>query len=74
MAYAIKAHPIESIQGSHLPTVIPIGENDQYQERIGTIYGANVFMLPIALDTRRVSKLMRTAESWSRPGWAPWDQ
>lgn len=65
MAYSKKAHTSESKQGSHLPAVIPIGDNEEYEERLGTIYGADAFILPIALDTSKAWRLMHHARPWS---------
>ncbi len=68
MAYSIKAHTNESKQGSHLPAILPIGDNEQYEDGLGTIYGADAFILPIALDTIKASRLMHIARPWSFPG------
>jgi hypothetical protein len=67
MAYSIKPYTSESNQGSHLPIVLPIGDNQQYEDSLGTIYGADAFILPIALDTSKASRLMHTARPWSFP-------
>ena len=58
MAYLTKILPSERQQNNRLPAIMPIGDNEDYNLRHDTAYGAEAFVLPIALDALMQSMLV----------------